>query len=402
MLRKYGKYAVILFLVLLGLGIYLVPRPEKKKVFDRTISYSRYTYRPYDTRFFYEKLKENVGVSNINYSAPDAKILDREYSLYVICSPQFLPSEKEISAIYDYIAQGNIVFLSSFSVNPAFLQRLPGSKEEVVFKNKVPKKAFDDSLTIKMSRKVWQYPGSGVKSNVLECFADLDSAVILGSTKGHGPAVLQYDIGDGSLFIQIAPMALSNYFLLHKENYGYLGQLATYLQLDTRELIWDEYYRSVKELNTQDADREHKGESYMWKMIMKHPPLKWAVFTFLGGLLLFVLNHYSRLREPLQVLPPNKNTTLEFTEAISELYWQHKDHAVIAHKITLWLQDVLGSKYKLAFKEFKMSNLGLIATKTQKPEEDIRKLLDTIEEVTKSPTDQNLQHYYKLVYKFIH
>lgn len=392
------KWIVAVVGILLALGIFISSRMQRQKDFDRTVSYSMRSFRPYDTRFFFLTLKNHT---NLRRSAhpPGGKKFSGTGKTYVVCSPYFLPDRKEKRDILRFVERGNHLLLSSFEITPHFLKTL-GIRSRLF---KKPEQANDDSLKITWKTgQTWVYPGSAAAPELIPSATETET---LASDARGFPSLLRIPYGDGTIWIQAQPMALSNYFLLHKNNHTYLESLMKELRVTGTSVIWDDYYPTLR----SEADRQARngsvppeGKSFFLEMVRKHPPLQWAVFTFLAGALLFILNYARRLRQPIDRLPEMKNNSLEFTKAIAGLYRHRKDNAVIAQKIRAQLQDHLYNTHRIPARELTLENADTISRKTGKPLPEVIQLIETLNQVQEKVSDRALTEFYRLVYKFIY
>lgn len=384
---------------LLVLGVFLNTRLSREKKFDRTVNYSPRTFRPYDTRFFFLTLKKYTNLER-NSRAPGGTHFTGTGKTYVVCSPYFLPDRLERAQILRFVSSGNHLLLSSFEIDRHFLRTLNLSAGSFL----KPAEAMDDSLKIVWKTgKAWSYPGSAAAPRLL--LSSSHPANVLASDSQGFPALIRMNYGKGSVTIQVQPMALSNYFLLHKKNSSYLNTLLEELKLREAPVIWDDYYTTIRKASDRSARRSSpppRGKSFFMELVRKHPPLQWAMFTVLAGALLFVFNYARRLRQPLDRLPDVKNNSMEFNGAIADLYRQQKDNTAIAQKIRLQLQDYLYAAYRIPARELIPENADLISRKTGKPLADVNRLTETLPLLQEKVSDKTLTEFYRLVYKFIY
>lgn len=384
--------------ILLALGIFLGSRMHSQKHFDRTVSYGMRTFRPYDTRFFFLALKKHTNLRR-NAHPPGGKRFAGTGKTYVVCSPYFVPDRKEKRDILRFVSRGNQLLLSSFEITPHFLKTMNIRSRSF----KKPEQANDDSLKIVWKTgQTWVYPGSAAAPELIPASSGME---ILASDARGFPSLIRIPYGNGLIWIQAQPMALSNYFLLHKNNTTYLETLLKELNLARTSVIWDDYYPTLR----NEADRKARnrsvppeGKSFFMEMIRKHPPLQWAVFTFLAGALLFILNYSRRLRQPVERLPEVKNNSLEFTKAVAGLYRYRKDNTAIAQKIRTQLQDHLYNTHGIPARELIPENADSISRKTGKPLPEVILLIGTLAQVQEKVSDRTLTEFYRLVYKFIY
>jgi hypothetical protein len=393
----------LVFLGLITLGLLLAPQMNKR--FDRNLRYIPDSYKPYDTRFFYESLKKYAGKGfKVNHTAPSPKNLKGENSLYVICSPNFLPNEAEKREIFKFVSAGNHLLLSTFSISS---HALNGLSDILYFDtlHQKPLRAMHDSLSIEWHNGlIRSYPGSAHQSSIY--LDEQDSTQVPFSLAinlaNQQSSLVMFTYGRGKIFIQLQPTVFTNYFLLHKNNSDLLTPLFEDLDIKNRYVIWDDFYIQLKNASRprSNSSSPPKGESFFIKMMMEHPPLLWAVLTFVITAVLFIFNHARRVRKPVPKLPEMQDTSLAFTNAIAELYWQRKDHSVIAHKIQLQWQNYLYTHFKIFPKDITEQNLEAIATKSGKTQEEIAEILKFGKETKFS--EKNLIDFYRLVYKFIY
>lgn len=393
-----NKWLFAILGILLVAGIFFGSRIRRQKHFDRTVTYSPRTFKPYDTRFFFLSLKKHTDLRK-SARAPGGKRFTGTGKTYVVCSPYFLPDEKEKREILRFVAGGNHLLLSSFEIAPHFLKTLDITGRSL----KKPAQATDDSLKIVWKTgKTWSYPGSAATSGLIPSSSQPE--IIAADGRGF-PSLIRMNYGKGTIWIQIQPMAFSNYFLLHKNNHSYLEAVLKELDIAEASVIWDDYYPRLK--SASDRDNRSKstppqGKSFFMDMVRKHPPLQWAVFTFLTGALLFILNYARRLRQPVDRLPDVKNNSLEFTRAIAGLYRQRKDNTAIAQKIRLQLQDHLYHAHRIPARDLTLENADTISLKTGKPLPEVIRLIETLSRVQEKVSDKTLTEFYRLVYKFIY
>lgn len=390
-------FALAGFLVILG--IFLVTRTPRKKYFDPAITYSHRTFKPYDTRFFFLTLKKYTRLQR-SAGSPGGKRFSGTGKTYVICSPYFLPDEREEREILRFVASGNQLLLSSFEMDPRFLKTLKISARPFI----KPEEGTNDSLKIRWKTgKTWTYPGSAAAPHLLLSSSHPAERI---ASDGQGfPSLIRMPYGKGSIWVQIRPTAFSNYFLLHKNNCGYLKSVLSEMDIAETSVIWDDYYITIK--NASDRNKRRKsappeGQSFFMEMVRKHPPLQWAVFTFLGGAILFILNFSRRLRQPVDLLPVVRNDSMEFTRTIADLYRHRKDNTAIAQKIRLQLQDHLYNIYRIPARDLIPENAGSISRKTGKPLPEVIRLTALFPQVQEKVSDKTMTEFYRLVYKFIY
>lgn len=394
-----NKWLIVLIGFILALGIFLGTKTHRQKYFEPAITYSHRSFKPYDTRFLFLTLKKYTRFQR-STGAPGGKRFSGTGKTYVVCSPYFLPDEQEEGEILRFVAGGNHLLLSSFEVEPRFLKTLKISTRPFI----KPEQGTNDSLEIRWKTgKSWAYPGSAAAPHFL--LSSSHPAEPLAYDGQGFPALIRMPYGNGSIWIQVRPTTFSNYFLLHKSNSSYLETVMNEMSIAGTSVIWDDYYITIK--NATDREKRGQsappeGKSFFMEMVRKHPPLQWAVFTFLGGAVLFILNFSRRLRQPVDQLPAVRNDSMDFTRTLAGLYRYRKDNAVIAQKIRLQLLDHLFNTYRISARDLSPENAGYVSRKTGKPLPEVIRLTELLPQIQEKVSDKTMTEFYRLVYKFIY
>ena len=130
------------------------------------------------------------------------------------------------------------------------------------------------------------------------------------------------DIGKGAVYIHLNPLMLSNVNMVDSTGAEYAaGVLAHFGE---KEIIWD--LASVN-LPTEKAKKRKKPDAPAqspFEYIFSQRSLRLSWYLFLGLSFLYVLFGARRRQRIVPVLPTNQNTSLEFIQTISRLYFSNK------------------------------------------------------------------------------
>ncbi len=118
--------------------------------------------------------------------------------------------------------------------------------------------------------------------------------------------------GKGNFYLHTEPLVLTNYYLLQKENVSYIADLLSYLP-DNVPTVW-----FVKK------DMVGVSQSEM-RFILSNPPLKYAWWLFLAGIVLFIFFNAKRRQRIIPIIPPKQNKSVEFVKSIGNLYLNEGD-----------------------------------------------------------------------------
>ena len=262
---------------------------------------------------------------------------------YLIIGNSIKPSETEINALYTFISEGNHVFISCMEIGGNLLDSLRISTSL--------KSGYDndaDSLTLNIVDPVsydtssYAYPGKA-RDNT---FNRMDSSIttILGTDKNGKANFVKFSYkGDGALYLHLAPAALTNFFLLHKQNKTYYDKLFSFLPKDIKEIYWDDYFRT----HTDGESNSGKSSFSKLQAFLAHESLRWAFWL---AVLLFAIIYLFDSKRKQKVIPeikPLKNTSLDFVQTIGRLYFQRKDNKNLAGKMSAHFLDYVRNRYNL-------------------------------------------------------
>ena len=162
-------------------------------------------------------------------------------------------------------------------------------------------------------------------------FAQYDTlrATVL-ATDDQGKAVfLRYRIGDGNLYLLSSPDFFTNYALLQPDGAAFAAQVLSYVSAQ-HQLIWDDY-QTLGSVGQQSPMRVFLGNEH----------LRPAYLIALFSLLAFVLFGVKRRQRVIPVIEPLKNTSIEFAQVVSSLYYQQRDNRdILAKQYTYFLERV--------------------------------------------------------------
>lgn len=161
---------------------------------------------------------------------------------------------------------------------------------------------------------------------------------VLGTLEIFGvekPVFIKIYHGKGAVYLHTQPIAFTNYNLL-KDNYTYAENVFSYLP--DRKVLWDPQIHRSKLSENYNND---EGRESVFSFFMQNPSLKWSLYIFLLSLLLFMLFNARRKQRAIPVITELKNSTVEFTHTIANLYFKENDHKdVIDKKIKYFLERV--------------------------------------------------------------
>lgn len=404
-MKKYLPYIIIGVVILAALFLLLSESAVKQQSLDERFSFRKRDKIPYGTYAAFTSLKSffpNASVS-VNKQEPGYWDSLSEYGkdqALIIIAPKFEPDNYEMKNLISFIENGNSVFISTMDVSDDVTQILKcrinsSANLDYYFSNT---DEFD-TLTVSLGDPPFKgelsytYPGKQFDSY----FSGIDTSVttVLGYDHKHRADFIQLKAGEGSMYLHLAPMTFSNYFLLHKNNFTYYERLLSFIPANAAKVVWDEYYLTKK--NT-----EQKNRSNWLSVFLRHPALRWALITALLALLVFVLLEMRRKQRPIPVIAKPRNDSLDFVKTIGRLYHDKGDHKNLSRKMAAYFLEHVRNKYKLPTNELNDEFITNLKFKTGAEEAEIRSIVSFIRELdhVHAVSDNQLANFHKQLEKF--
>lgn len=281
--------------------------------------------------------------------------------------------ESELEELVDFARKGNYVFIITQDLSYSATQFFNSGElvnDDGYFTGD------NDSLSVQLSQprfadaKSYIYPGRRFASY----FDDIDTskAVVLGTNEDNKANFVQYKAGEGAVFIHTAPLAFSNYFILHKQNISYFQNAVSVIPSTVSKVVWNEYY-----LNKRTEQQEEKEPNWL-SVLMKYEAFRWALWTAIITLLLYVLMEMRRKQRVIPALQRPKNESLDFVRTIGQLYYDRKDHADLARKMSTYFLDHVRTHYKVSTNTLDESFVQALHAKTGYPVNEIKNIVGFI------------------------
>src|ERR1700743_1471754 len=210
------------------------------KQLNRRLSLWRKDDIPYGTQIAYDALP---------FLFPDAEVsINRGKTIAVptgegrtalIIVTGFMDAEaRDVALLMIFVGEGNVVFISANRLSEDLLKNFSIHATNVRRFTEEP-----DSLTVGVYDPVsavygsFSYPGDSYDNYVTRL--DSQYVSVLGRD-GHGrPDFVRINYkGGGAVYLQFAPLAFSNFFLLHRQNIAYYEKALSYIPASEAERNW--------------------------------------------------------------------------------------------------------------------------------------------------------------------
>lgn len=323
-----------LLLTLIAVTV-IVSCRSNRKVLDKRVTLYRNDKIPYGTWYAYENLPYIFPEASIDVHKSTIAHLSGKTAAFVAIYRNILPTEEESITLSNFISEGGHLFLSAFRFNEHILDSLHLEMASDFFSQQRAV-TIDDPVNGKTD--TFSYPGMAFE----DYFSKYDTSIttVLGRTADGRPNFLKFTYNNGgALYLHCAPQALSNFFLLHKNNKHYYDAVMSQLPENITTLYWNEYFRTHRKSN------DERFSALSW--LKNQPGLAAAFWLLLLLALLVYLFESKRKQRVVPVRPPLKNATVEFARTVGRLYLQRKDNNNLAHKMAAIFMDHLRRKFNV-------------------------------------------------------
>lgn len=293
----------------------------------------------------------------------------------ILATGYFNADDVEISRMMRFVKNGNYVFIiaQSFSEEAQATFRFTYGQDGLSFFGD-----SGDSLRVRLMKpyfpndSLFIYPGKKFES----WFEDIDTThtVVLGRNE-NAPDFIRFDYGDGSVFIHSAPLAFSNYFILHKNNVRYFEQVMSVIPSDVSKIVWNEYYL----VNRGPRNRNENREPNWLSVLLRYNEFKWGFGTLLFLLILWLLLNSRRRQRMIPAHPKPKNDSLDFVKTMGRLYYDRKDHQNLAKKMSVYFLEHVRSTYKLSTHTLDEQFSEALHYKSGYPSADLNELISFVQ-----------------------
>lgn len=388
-------FPYIIGCVLLLLLIILMASDDTKTVrrMDERITLKQQDKIPYGTRVARELLSSMFPGAATPHDAKypggwDSVDTDKPNQAVILMADYFDADDEEVERLSDFVSKGNYVFIIARSASDDLSNYFNLAIRSDYYSSS------NDSLKIRLEQPAFSsvayytYPGKKYEGSFIS--VDTAHSFTLGRNWAGFPNFIQLNKGQGSFFIHAAPVAFSNYFILHKANVQYYQKVFSVLPKDITTILWNEYY-------LQKPYSPGSDDPNWLSALFSYPSFKWGLLVGAATLLLFVLLGMRRRQRMIPLHQKPKNDSLDFVKTLGRLYYDKKDHKNLATKMAAYFLEHVRSKYKLPTHTLDDAFVQALHFKSGYAAEEIKSFVASIEDIkTKAAiSSSELSHFHK-------
>ena len=187
-------------------------------------------------------------------------------------------------------------------------------------------------------------------------------------------------VGKGKVYLVACPLLFTNYGVLDTHISRFVGwQLS---QIADRPVVRFSHALVSRHLTIRD-DMTGVSTSPLYYMLDR-PPLRWAIYTLLAAIVLFMLFTARRRQRRIPVLDTPRNRNLSFVQLLGTIYYRRHDNADLLRKKYTYFREELRRSMMLDIDNTAegSSHKVRLAQKTGLDEARIAETLDMVRELT--------------------
>ncbi len=325
------------------------------------------------TLFKYQKI-EKISISPYEYfyNQYDEDTLVNNYKIkgtFLSVSEFSDIDEQSISELCNFVSHGNSAFISSKIIPSSLLDSL---KLKMNSEFKIKDTILNWVANKKLANQKFKF-STNVGDNYFSKIDTLNTTV-LGYQKGDTTRInfVKVPWVNGNFYLHAQPTAFTNYYLLKESHADYAQQILSYIPKG--DVFW----------HIKNQTGEVIDDSPL-RFIFSKPALSWAWYIGILGILVFIIFNAKRKQRIVPIIEPLRNTTIDFTKTIGNLYFQEGNHDNIINKKIIYFLEKIRNEYLLDTTILNDDFVKKLNQKSGKNLVDIQKVVFLINAYRKSP-----------------
>lgn len=366
---NYKKYIILLGVILvIGVLLYWISNSEgaaktndpnsKKPVFEKGDSSTplyndtskvKKTINPTGTYLLYQLLKtfDNTRSLRAVQTTSEEELTDvlpadhtnGKPNLYVSIIEDQALSYDDGEYLYNFVNDGNYAFIASDNFDDDLMELLTGYEEII-------RTAFyDTSVFVNFIHPDYRQPKDLLLKNSMlnyhnrprYTYVNLIDTIYLGSdgirldkvTYSNQSSSAMIKIGKGFFILHSMPSNLGNFNILQQDGKTHAEILFSHFP--ECNIYWHQNYGKYSEyrgVSKPKVKKEPKKKSRNSPLqhILKQPALLWAFILLIVGILIYIVIFTKRQQRIIPPVVSKENSSLQFVEVVSKLYFQQKQH----------------------------------------------------------------------------
>ncbi len=378
MFKGNRKYYFILAIVFIGVVLLQYTQP---KPINWSKTYLQKDKIPFGCYAIYNLLEDNFAnkvvlnqqtIYDINNQTSDS------LNTLILINDKLELNKLDLQSLFKFIKKGNTVFIASNHYQNVLQDTF---NIETQYNWGVINGALDSILLRPSFEIKYVVPENNVKESYVypqvaneSYFTSFDTALfkISSINKQHKPVLIEAKIGNGKLLLSSLPDVFGNLFIVNHNNRYYAYTLLSKIKNNT--IIWDEYYKTY--------NVKQKG---LFQFIFSNNSLYMGYMILIVGLLIFMIFEMKRRQRPIAIVNPLQNSTLEFIDVISHVYFKSNNHKYIAEETVQYFYFFIREKFNVNTNELTEESYNIISKLSGVDVTEIKKLFSYCQNLKQAP-----------------
>lgn len=357
---------------------------------DWTVRLDQEEYQPYDLGYLKTILDKSSNKEfTVNQEKLEKVLKETKSANYILISQNSHFSKKELKALKKFVDKGNDAFIAvnyldenlDAFLNFAYIETAKWDSSYQMQLNATENKVFPFRFYNKkgLVKRPFNY------FNFIDKESDLDFESLGSFQKwaewkaGNAYSYCNYvrvKWGKGNFYVHTNPVLFSNYHLQSKKGLAYINGVLS--PLENKNILWDEYtsyYHFDPDSPPNSGDEDQRETSSPLKFVLEHKALKYAWYTLLLGILIFLLFRSKRRQTQIPIIPQVENTSLEFSKSLGALYIQNGSGKSLAIELMSQFDNYNRRRFRINRQQKDKDAAKLISDKSRVNIQLIQKIL---------------------------
>lgn len=309
-------------------------------------------------------------------------------NLYINISEYFYLNHEDRNYLIDFVKEGNYAFISADIFATYFSQDFTDYSNFIDYyfydtllyvnfehpnlRKNEPLELLNEEINFHGHPKYTVYPFfDDSKLNT--------SHIRISSSDGHYNCLMKA-YGNGFMIVHTQPGNFSNINIATKD--GKINAENIFSHFSDNNIHWHQNfgkyseYRGIPKPKTNKVPPQNSRKSPL-EYIISHPALFTAFILILIGLVIYMIVFSKRKQKIIPPIPANANSSLEFIDVVSKLYFQQKQHNKLVNHMFLIFVAFLRDKYYINISKKDPQIVTRISEKSGISEEKIKEIFTT-------------------------
>ena len=323
-------------------------------------------------------------------------------NLYVSISEDFYLNNRDNKYLMDFVYEGNYALISAHYFSSKMANELFSYDDPTIsniydtaihinylhpkFRNKTDLVILNEDLN---------YHGHSKYKDFMffDNYALTEDHIRISGTDNYINCVM-IPYGDGFFIVHTQPGNFSNVNIARKD--GKTNAENIFSHFPKNNIYWHQNFGKYSEYRGVPKPKKNNPPSQFSRssplqFILSEPALLTAFIILVSGLLLYMIVFSKRRQKIIPPIESNENSSMEFMDIVSKLYFQQKQHnKLVNHMIQIYI-SFIRERYFINLAQQDPNVILRISEKSGVNEEKIRNILTTFKSAkTKRFTEQEL------------